>query len=98
MQVSAKGSRDDLEGRLIAFHNDFIGVRESQMSQDATISLALAQAMPSFNDPTGATRDVQDPLLKSDAWKAFVRTPMKSQRDHDVHTGGYHNYSESSRK
>ena len=86
MKVSAKGSRDDLEGRLIAFHNDFIGVGDSQMSQDATRCLAPVPAMPSFNDPI-AKRGVQDPLMKSDPWKAFVGTLVKSQRGHDVHSG-----------
>ena len=58
VQVSAKGSRDELAGRLIAFHNDFVGVGDSQMSHDATMSLAPVPAMPSFHDPTGAKQGV----------------------------------------
>ena len=65
VQVSAKGSRDDLEGRLIAFHNDFVGIGDSQMSQDLTMRLAPVPAMPSF----------EDPLMKSEPWKAFVEHP-----------------------
>ena len=35
----------------------------------------------------GAKPNVQDPLVKSDPWKVFVVTPIKSQRGHDVHSG-----------
>ena len=88
-----KRSRDDLEGRRIAHHDDFVGSGEtgqSQMSQyvqDVNMNLPAVPAMPTFKDPTAAKPEVQDPLLKSDPWKAFVGTPVKSQRGHDVHSG-----------
>ena len=93
VQVSAKGSRDDLEARLIAYHDDFTGAEEagkSQMSQYlhyVSMNLPSVPAMPTFDIPTAARPQVQDPLLKSDPWKAFVGSPVRSQRGHDVHSG-----------
>ena len=59
----------------------------SQYVQDVNMNLPAVPAMPTVNDPTAAKPEVQDPLLKSDPWKAFVGTPVKSQRGHDVHSG-----------
>ena len=30
---------------------------------------------------------MQDPLVKSDLWKGWIGTPVRSQRSHDVHSG-----------
>ena len=78
----AKGSRDDLEGRLISYHDDFVGTAAtgqpqlSQSVQDVNMNLPTVPAFPTSNQHAVVSQ-AQDPLLKSDPWKAFVGSPVK---------------------
>ena len=60
---------------------------QSQMSQsvqDVSMHLPSVPLVPTFN---AVAPQVHDPLLKSDPWQAFVGSPVRSQRGHDVHSG-----------